>query len=72
MLTLTLVEVLKARGEGGHHAQAVCGYCWVLMSLVKELFLEAFLIPINTGAKAIKCLGAAMVQWVLLESQSQE
>lgn len=51
------MEAVEAVGEGGRRAQAAYGYHWVFSSLAKELFLEAFRIAINTGAKALNDLG---------------
>ena len=47
----------KPLGEGGHWAQAAYGYHWILASLAKELFLQAFLIAVDTRAKALNDWG---------------
>lgn len=56
-MALTPVEAVEAVGECGHRAQAAYGYHGILASLAKELFLEAFLIAVDTGAKAFNDRG---------------
>lgn len=56
-MALTPVEAVEAVGEGGHRAQTAYGYHWILASLAKELFLEAFLIAVDSGAKALNDWG---------------